>query len=107
MTAHPHRCWMLPGHEQCALQAATDLTGTRDAWIRGYEARERLHAHPQPKRRRPNTTVLTPEQGEEIRDLYGVNGGIIGLVTMRQLAAHFHVSYTTVFNAIHAVEAAA
>jgi hypothetical protein len=104
---HPHRCWLLPGHEQCALQAAEDLTKTRAAWVRGYEAGERLHRPTKPKRRQGGQRTLTPEQCQEIRDLYGVNGGVVGLVTMRQLAAFYKVSYTTVFNVLHAAEVAA
>jgi hypothetical protein len=101
---HPHRCWLLPGHEQCALQAAEDLTKTRAAWVRGYEAGERFH---RPKRRRGRVRALTPEQCLEIRDLYGVNGGVVGLVTMRQLAAFYGTSYTTIFNVLHSAEVAA
>ncbi len=100
---HPVRCWLLPGHEQCAVQAAADLTENRVAWIRGFEAAERLNR--KPKRGRPR--VLTGDQIREIQDLYGVNGGVVGLVSMRQLAAYCQVSYATVFNAIHAVEEAA
>ncbi len=100
---HPVRCWLLPGHEQCAAQAAADLTADRAAWIRGFEAAERLNR--KPKRGRPR--VLTEVQIQECRDLYGINGGIVGLVSMRQLASHYQVSYATIYNSIHAVETAA
>lgn len=104
---HPHRCWLLPGHEPCAIQAATDLTETRAAWVRGFEAGERVHRPVKPKRRRGGQRTLTAEQRLEVRDLYGANGGIVGLVTMRQLGDHFGVSYSTVYNIIHTAEAAA
>lgn len=116
MTEHPVRCWLLPGHGKCAVQAAATLAEQRAEWLRDNTqsptavaiavALKQLDVKPVPRKRgRPPS--VTAEQAREIRDLYGANGGIIGLVSMRQLATHFRVSYSTVFNVIHSSEEAA
>lgn len=114
------RCWSFDGHERCAVRAAAQHAQNRADWLRANDrnptveavatALAQLNSTPRAAtttRLRPGRRVLTVEQIREVRDLYGVNGGEVGLVTMRQLASHFNVSHDTVFNIIHTAEAAA
>lgn len=117
---HPVRCWLFDGHERCAVRAAAQHAQNRADWLRANDrnptseavatALAQLNSTPRATpttRLRPGRRVLTVEQIREVRDLYGINGGEVGLVTMRQLASHFNVSHDTVFNIIHTAEAAA
>lgn len=111
-TPHPPRCWTLPGHERCALEAAALHAERRAFYLRNAEptpeavavalaqlGERALTRTPVPRKRRdrrPGLWVLTPDEIQLVCDLYGVNGGEIGLVTMRQLGELFGVSRTTI-----------
>jgi hypothetical protein len=111
---HPVRCWLFDGHERCAVRAAAQHAENRAAWLRSNErnptaeavatALAQLNSQPPgpPPKRIRGPQLLTVAEIQEIQDLYGVNGGELGLVSMRQLAEHYKVSRATVFNAIHA-----
>jgi hypothetical protein len=116
---HPVRCWLYDGHERCAVRAAAQHAENRAAWLRANDrnptaeavatALAQLNSTPPgpPPDRRRGPQLLTPAEIEEIRDLYGVNGGEVGLVSMRQLGEYYGVSRATIFGIVHAVEEAA
>jgi hypothetical protein len=111
---HPVRCWLFDGHERCAVRAAAQHAENRAAWLRSNErtptaeavatALAQLNSQPPgpPPKRIRGPQLLTEVEIQEARDLYGINGGEVGLVSMRQLGEFYGVSRQTIFNAVHA-----